>query len=218
MRKFTAVACLALGLTIPNVATAAPIGPVGCVAGLTCDISIDDVTGYTLLDNATAVLGFSPGWLVGYTFLLNAGANTADGIVASEVAQALVIGADSIELYTSLFGGFSTIVSNALGGVGIGGTSLSLGQIVGTPVFDGVDQLNGVGTFVTAPVVTMAINWGDAAAGGADVLRVTTVGNGPPTDPGPAPVPEPGSITLLALGGALAFMTVRRRQRAGRIQ
>jgi len=220
MRKFAAVACLTLGLAVPGVASAAPVGLVGCGFGsageLVCDISVDDVTGYTLLNDATAFLGFPPGWLVGYTFLLNTGANLTNGIQDSEVAQALVFHSDRIELYTSLFSGFSSIVSSALFGEDIDETSLSSGQIVGESIGGGSRQYSGVGLFDTAALVTMnsQIAWSDGVGGGYDTLRVHTIGETSP-EPVPAPIPEPGSLSLLALG-ITAFASARRRRRAGK--
>ena len=222
VRKFTAAACVALGLTVvPGVASAAPIGPVGCVDGL-CDISIDAVTGYTLLD--ANLPDFSPDWLVGYTFLLNSGANVADGINAAEVAQALVFHSGSIELFTPLHSSFETVVSDALSGAPIDTTLLWAGQIVGEPIAVGSRRFNidcgseapagvicGVGLFDTAPTVDMlnqiAYGDGEAGIGGYDSLTVHTVG---PTQP----VPEPGSLSLLALGGASVFASAFRRRRA----
>jgi hypothetical protein len=88
---------------------------------------------------------------------------------------------------------------------------LSDGQIVGTPIISGSSQLNGVGYFFTAPTVSMdnQINWAFGEFGGSDTLRIHTSLVLPPSNP----IPEPGSLTLLAVGGAAALARRRRARR-----
>ena len=213
MRKVAAVMCLALGLALrPGAANAAPIGINSCALGATgyeCDLFVDDVTGVSTLD-ATAL---APGWLVGYTFLLSVSANLADGIQENDVAHALVFHANAIELFTPIAGSsaFSTAVANALALAPIDGTALANGQIVGAPIPGGVTQLNGVGLFNTAETIQMLsqIAWGLGPndIGGYDSLTVHT--GVALTDPGTNAVPEPGTLTLLAVGGMAAIL--RRR-------
>jgi hypothetical protein len=209
MQKIAAVTGLVLGLAlIPAVAGAAPIGTNGCTsgtAGYECDIFVDDGTGLSRLDVAGA------GWLVGYTFLLNVGADLSDGIQVLDVAHALVFHSDFIDLFTPIVGSstFFAAVANALGLVAIDGTLLSDGQIVGSPVVGGVTQLNGVGLFNTGETISMnsQIAWASGGEGGYDSLTVHTgIAAVDPT-----PVPEPGTLTLFALGAAGASVVRRRR-------
>lgn len=218
MQKLAAVTGLVLGLVmIPAAAGAAPIGTNGCAVGATgyeCDIFADYVTGQSTLDAS----GLAPGWLVGYSFLLNVGADLSDGIQDTDVAHALVIHSSYISLFTPLVGSsvFSSVVANALALLAIDGTSLSDGQIVGLPIAGGVIQLNGVGLFNNADTIPMLsqIAWGLGAndIGGYDSLTVHT-GLALPPDPDPDPVPEPGTLSLIAAGGAIAAALRRRRAR-----
>lgn len=213
MQKFAAVTGLVLGLVmIPAAAGADPIGINGCALGATgyeCDIFVDDVTGQSTLD-ATSL---APSWLVGYSFLLNVGADLSDGIQDTDVAHALVIHSSTISLFTPIVGSsvFSSIVADALALVPIDGTPLSDGQIVGLPIAGGVTQLNGVGLFNTAQTIAMVsqIAWGLGAndIGGYDSLTVHTGVATPDADP----VPEPTTLALVALGGGIAAAVRRRR-------
>ena len=220
MHKLAAVTCLIVGLVmLPGAASASPLGANGCAMGATgfeCDLFVDDVTGHSILD----ATGLAPGWLVGYTFLLNVGADLADGIQAADVAHALVIHAGMIDLFTPIVGStalFSAAVADALALADIDGTPLGNGQIVGLPVSGGVTQLNGVGLFNTAQTVSMLsqIGWGDGAGGigGYDSLTVHT-GVAQIDDSNPAPVPEPGTLSLVAIGGIAAMV---RRRRANKL-
>ena len=214
MRKLAAVTGLAIGLAmIPAIAGAAPIGTNGCAPGYVCDIFVDDVTGVSRLDG-TGLPDF-PNWLVGYTFLLNVGADLSDGIQVLDVAHALVFHSGFIDLFTPTVGSsaFSAAVADALALVAIDSTPLSDGQIVGSPVAGGVTQLNGVGLFNTGETVSMLsqIAWGSGATaiGGYDSLTVHTG----IAFVDPNPVPEPGTLSLFALGGAVASVVRRRRAR-----
>jgi hypothetical protein len=217
MRKFAAVMCVALGLaTLPNVAEAAPIGVNGCTTTLIyeCDIFVDDVTGLSTLD-ATG-LNPNPDWLVGYTFLLNVAADLSDGIQETDVAHALVIHRNLVQLFTPTVTNpsqFSQAIANALALLAIDGVPLSDGQIVGEPVPGGVTQLNGVGLFLTADLVSMAIAWGQDInnVGGFDLLNVHTATAS--SGPGPNPIPEPGMLSLMLLGGGGAIASALRRRR-----
>jgi hypothetical protein len=216
MRKFAAVMCVALGLaTLPNLAQAAPIGTNGCTfTGIyECDIFVDDVTGLSTLD-ATVL---DPTWLVGYTFLLNAAADLSNGIQETDVAHALVFHRSLIQLFTPTVTNpsqFSQAIADALALKRIDNVELSLGQIVGEPVSTGVNQLNGVGLFLTADSVTMLVNWGQdihTVGGLPDLLTVHTALA--PGGPGPNPVPEPGTLSLMLLGGGGAIASALRRRR-----
>jgi len=212
MSKFAAVTGLVLGfLMMPAAASAAPIGTNGCSIGATgydCDIFVDYDTGLSTLD-ATGLLS---SWLVGYTFLLNVGADLSDGIQATDVANALVFHSNAIELFTPIVGSstFSSILAAALALTPIDSTLLSEGQIVGFPTAGGVTQLSGVGLFNTAESVAMLsqIAWGTPGnIGGYDSLTVHTT---LPVETNPSPVPEPSTLSVFAIGVGVAS-AVRRR-------
>lgn len=212
MGKLAAVTGLVLSLSvIPGAAVASPIGINGCAlgaSGFECDIFVDDVTGVSTLD-ASAL---SPGWLVGYTFLLSVSADLTDGIQETDVLHALVFHANSIDLITPIAGSsaFSTAVANALVLAPIDGVPLANGQVVGFPVPGGTTQLNGVGLFNSAETVPMLsqIAWGTGPndIGGYDSLTVHT---GVALNEPAAAIPEPGTLSLLAFGGVVSML--RRR-------
>jgi hypothetical protein len=218
MQKLAAVTALVIGLVIlPGVVSASPLGINGCTTDATgannCDIFVDDVTGHSILDMSAS----NPSWLVGYTFLLNVGADLSDGIQESDVADALVIHNGEIDLYTPIVGStlFSSIVADALALTPIDGTALSDGQIVGAPISSGTAQLNGVGLFNTAETVEMLsqIAWGSSGSvGGYDSLTVHTGVS--PIDESPAPVPEPGTLSLFAIGGLVGAVRRYRAKKA----
>jgi PEP-CTERM motif len=216
MQRLAAVTGLVLGLAMmPGAVRANPIGTNGCTLGPTgyeCDVFVDDVTGHSTLD-ASAL---APSWLVGYTFLLNVAADLSDGIQDTDVAHVVVFHSNFIDVFTPTVGSsaFSGAVANALALVAIDATPLVDGQIVGAPVGGGVTQLNGVGLFNTADTVLMLsqIAWGPNAnhIGGYDSLTVhTTIAQ----NANPAPVPEPGTLSLFAVGAAVMASVVRRRQK-----
>jgi hypothetical protein len=217
MRTFAAVTGLVLALLmIPAAADAGPIGINGCALGTIgyeCDIFVDDVTGQSTLDAS----GLAPNWLVGYSFLLNVGADLSDGIQDIDVAHALVIHSSFISLFTPIVGSsvFSSVVSDALALLPIDGTLLSDGQIVGFPIAGGVTQLNGVGLFNTGQTISMAsqIGWGSGPndIGGYDSLTVHTGVAGSDPSTGADPVPEPATLSLIAVGGGIAAAVRRRR-------
>lgn len=215
MRKFAAVMCVVLGLaTLPNLAQADPIGTNSCAGGAVyfeCDIFVDDTIGKSVLDPN---LGFPPGWLAGYSFLLKVGSSLSDGLQEDDVAHALVIGPNVLELYTpTIFNPslFSTVFNNALAGLDIDGVALAVGQTVGTPLDSGVAAVDGIGYFPTADTVMTLINWADGAGGGGqDLLRIHT--GLAPGGPGPNPVPEPGTLSLMLCGAGSAIVALRRRR------
>ncbi len=223
MGKFAAVACLALGLAaVPGAASAAPIGTNQCVVdggGLgVCDIFADYTgTGASGLGLADGNLG---SYLLGYTFLLNTAADLSDGFQVADVAHILVIHDSLFELFSNTVfnDAFDDIFTAASTSALIDGVSPALGQLAGCPpVTSGVPNLDGVGYCTTADVVSVFATWGTASGeAGQDLLNIHTAftpdENEPPT--GPAPVPEPGTISLFALGGSAALASLRRRRRA----
>jgi len=222
MRKFAAVSCLALGLAaVPGAASAAPIGLNGCVvdsAGMgQCDIFADYIgAGASGLGLAEGNLG---SYLLGYTFLLNQTADLSDGFQAGDVAHILVIHDSLFELFSNtVFNtAFNDIFSAASTSALIDGLSPSIGQLAGCPPsVSGVPSLDGVGYCTTGDVVSVLATWGTSSGdAGQDLLRIHTAFTDgeidPPTDP--APVPEPGTLSLFALGGSGALASLRRRRR-----
>jgi hypothetical protein len=222
MRKFAAVVCLALGLAaVPGAASASPIGTNQCVVdsgGLgQCDIFAD----YT--GAGASGLGIDEGnlgsYLLGYTFLLNQAANLGDGFQSADVAHILVIHDSLFELFSNtVFNqAFDTIFEAASTSALIDGLSPSLGQLAGCPPNpSGVPNLDGVGYCTTSDVVSVFATWGTQSGdAGQDVLRIHTAFapvDDPPTDP--EPVPEPGTLSLFALGGSAALASLRRRRQA----
>jgi PEP-CTERM motif len=220
MRKFVGVACLVLGLAaVPSVAAAGPIGTNGCglnAGGVSvCDIYAD-FTG-----NGPSALGLAEGnlgsYLLGYTFLLNQTASLADGFQEEDVAHILVIHDNLFELFSNtVFNlGFGTIFNSASSGAAIDGLSPSIGQLAGCPPApSGAPSLSGVGYCATADVVTVFATWGFGGDGGQDILNIRTGFVPDDTNPpDPAPVPEPGTLSLFVLGGSAAFASIRRRRR-----
>lgn len=217
MRKLVAVACLALGLVaVPRSGSASPIGTNGCAlngGAAECDIFADYTgAGGSLLGSLEGNLG---GYLVGYTFLLNQTADLSDGFQVGDVAHILVIH-DSLfalfsnTVYNDLFGG---VFAAAITGAAIDGVSPGIGQLAGCPAIPtGVPHLGGVGYCTTADVVSVYANWADTTGSGGDLLRINTA-LPVSTTPG-SPVPEPGTLSLLAIGGSIALATQRRRRRA----
>jgi hypothetical protein len=224
MRKCVAVVGLALALAmVPGSASAAPIGLNQCAlesSGLVqCDVFADYSNNGP--SSLAGLEGFG-GYLPGYTFLLRHAANLADGFQEEDVAHILVIHDNLFELFSNtVFNlGFGDAFSSASTGGSIDGVSPDLGQLAGCPpTLSGVPNLAGVGYCLTADLITVYTNWGIGGDGGQDIVRIFTAlpeeENPPPGGGGdPAPVPEPATISLFALGGSAALASIRRRRRA----
>ena len=218
MRKFGLVAFLTVGFAaLAGSASAAPLGFNSCGPNgdiWQCDIYADYSSGASRLGTAEGNLG---GYLVGYTFLLNLSANLSDGVQTDDVAHILVIYDSLFELFSNTVfnSGFGDMFNAALSGASIGGVSLADGQVAGCPPIDsGVPQLQGIGLCNTADLVTLFPNWADGFGGaGMDTLNIHSA-FALPSDP--TPLPEPGILGLLALGGCAAAASRRRRARAAR--
>jgi hypothetical protein len=222
MRKLVVVTCLALGVAaIPGGATASPIGPNLC--GLTsagvaqCDIFADYTgTGASTLGLAEGNLG---SYLLGYTFLLNQAADLSDGFDASDVAHILVIHDSLFELFSNTVfnSAFDSVFTAASTAAPIDGLSPSIGQFAGCPPTPaGVPNLGGVGYCATGDLVTLFASWGTSSGdGGNDLLTIHTAFGPDETEPppDPAPVPEPGTLSLLVIGGSGVVAALRRRRR-----
>jgi len=226
MRKFVTVCCLALGLAaIPGIASAGPIGTNACAvddAGLArCDIFAD----YT--GSGSSRLGADEGnlgsYLQGYTFLLNLAADLTDGFDAEDVAHILVIHDGVFELFSNTV--FNALFDDTFGkastGAAIDGISPNVGQLAGCPAIPtGVPNLSGVGYCSTGDLVQVFVNWGIGQDGGLDELIIHTALpeiNEPPGGDGTNPVPEPGTLSLFALGGSAALASWRRRRRGAQL-
>lgn len=218
MRRFLGIAGVAFGLVVlPAVSYADPIGTNGCItadSGVSeCDIYADYA-----VDAISELIPTFGDYLVGYTFLLNAGADLTT-FEASDVAHILVIHSQLFQLIsnTAVNGLFSGFFDAAVAGSAIDSVLPDAGQLAGCPpIPTGVPSYGGVGYCTTADVVTLAVNWGvggEDPIGGLDVLRIHTALPvvEPPPPPPPTGVPEPGSLSLLALGGLSSFLLRRRK-------
>lgn len=225
MRKLVVVVCAAFALAmVPGRASAGPIRPNQCTLTdvVTCDLSADYETNGSSSVAGPAGLG---GYLPGYTFLLSQTANLIDGFGKEDVAHILVIHDNLFELFSNTVFNFAfgDIFDAAGAGALIDGVSPSIGQVAGCPpVTTGVPNLGNVGYCTTADTINLVVNWGVGGEGGLDFLNLFTAipvdenPTGGPTDPNP--VPEPGTISLFALGGSAALASIRRRRRAAALQ
>jgi hypothetical protein len=222
MRKFVAVVGLALALAmVPGAASASPVGLNTCALDAAGVVQCSIFADYT--SNGPSSLagldGFG-GYLPGYTFLLNQAANLADGFQEEDVAHILIIHDNLFELFSNTVfnsSGFGDAFIAGTTGGAIDGASPSIGQLAGCPPnINGTPNLAGVGYCLTADLITVYTNWGTDDFGGQDVLSIFTAlpEDQNPPDGGPAPVPEPATLSLFALGGSAALASIRRRRRA----
>jgi hypothetical protein len=219
MRKLAAVTCLVFGLAaIPGLAGASPIGTNKCALdadGVSrCDIFADYTgAGASGLGAADGNLG---GYLPGYTFLLNLAADLSDGFQEADVAHILVVHDSLFELFSNTVfnSDFAAIFASASTAAHIDGVAPSLGQLAGCPPTpSGVPNLAGIGYCNTADLVTVYPNWGlPTGDAGQDVLRIFTALPVVEAPPDTDPVPEPGTLSLLALGATGALASWRRRR------
>jgi hypothetical protein len=209
MRKFTTVLAFAAALAAaPGVVGAAPIQPASCGQGAQyyeCDIFADYGSGISELGSLEGNLG---GYLPTYSYLLNTTADLSDGLSVSEVAHILVVEDQLFRLISNIapLMNFGTYFDAALA------TAPGV-QILGCPVPNGVLQYQNVGYCTTADLVTLFPNWAafdtdGNPIGGSDLLRINTALLNTSN-----PVPEPGTLTLMGLGGALAALRRRRNRR-----
>jgi hypothetical protein len=202
MRKFAGIVAVVAALTVmPTVAGAAPIGTNVCSEVEGCDLFADFDDGLSALGSSDGNLG---GYLTAYTYLLNASADLSDGLSASEVAHILVVQADVFQLYSNiatLLFSFNDIFNDAVA------SAATSQQVLGTPEPSGVLDFEGVGYAANGDLVTLFPNFDF----GQDTLRIHTALAQEVEPPPTAPVPEPGTMSLLALGGAAAAAVRRRR-------
>lgn len=214
-RAVGVVACLGFALFAAS-AHAAPISSCTSQNGnYVCDLFESDANG----DPATHASVFPadsgldvPGWLTGYTFLLEAGA-TYDGTDTSVISDVLFIHNDSVELFSALDSGFAGAIANALAAAALLSDIGITSQIVGDP---GLGLGGGALAFGNIGLVHEDVN-GVALlqdlfflGGDGDTVTIhSDVGN---VEPPPTGVPEPGTLALLACG--LVAAAFGRRVRA----
>ena len=146
----------------------------------------------------------SPGWLIGYTFLLEPGA-VYDGTNNSVISDVVVIHPDFVELFSDDDPLFAAMIASSL-------QAINQEQVIGDLSFLGADQIHSVGlAFEDANGYALLthINGGlfssnDTIAIYSDVPAIVLP---PPTN---GEVPEPTTIALLSTG--LIGAAIRRRR------
>jgi hypothetical protein len=212
MRKSIAVLTVLCGLSaLASTAHATPIS--GCTQNpgtgqLTCDLYESDANGNPS-EIGTVSPGFNAGWLVGYAFMLDA----ADPTQKANVSDVIIVHSDHIDLFSQGAGAaFDTAYNAALAGAAIDGTAIATGQVFGdTGAGPGganrqFNPGNGkIGLFweLSDPVVGLSFT----ADGFFDIINLHSDADFNRQ----APVPEPATLSLVALGGAVAAYRKRRQ-------
>jgi hypothetical protein len=191
-RRAVPLALLAF-VVFANTAQAASISV--CTAGIHCDFSENGATTGIINPLANGA-GLFPDWLVGYTFLLEAGTSYAGAANNGNISDVVVFHSGFAELFSVLDSNFLFWLNSALSLSPIDGTPLSAGQVVGTPFFPGAQQFGGVGlvnenALGIANVVDIAF-----VGGQGDSITITSA----PAQSAPATVPEPATLSLLSIG------------------
>jgi hypothetical protein len=217
MRKVMAVLTVVCGLTaFARPARATSIGTCvvdGSGANI-CDIFEDPAD-----ETGTVAPAINPGWLVGYAFLLDA----ADPTQKANVSDVLVIHSDHIDLFSQGAAQFDSVYGDALAGAAIDGTPIADGQVFGdTGAGPGganrqFDPGNGaIGLFweTSNPVsgfLFFAIP-GVPGGGCCDTLNIHSDAD----FVGGNEVPEPATLSLVAIGGAVAAYRRRRQSKSSK--
>lgn len=208
MRKSIAVFTVMCGLVA--FATSARAGSISaCVSGaggqLTCDLFETDANGdpSEIGTVSSQSAGIDAGWLVGYAFLLDA----PDPTQKANVSDVVIIHHDHIDLFSQGAGAaFDNAYNAAIAGSDIDGTAIATGQVfgdTGTPNRQFNPGNGPIGLFfeTTDPVVGLSFT----ADGFFDIINIHS-----DADFGGAEVPEPTTLSLVALGGAIAAYRRRR--------
>jgi hypothetical protein len=166
-----------------------------------------------------ATIGVSPDYLLGWTLILDDGSTTLTAthdasFVFSDtgnVSDIVRVNAAGAQIWSLGFvgGGGSLTLLSFLNQAFEEALSSSVQQVVGTPFFGGAGNLKDVGLVGEAADGTadlLGVFFGAVGAGGEDNIHVISSadGNG-------AAVPEPATLTLVGIGGAVAAYRRRRK-------
>jgi hypothetical protein len=206
MRKYVAVA-LFVGIALSMVASNARAD--SCTfdgSNFSCGLSEDPITHEGSVSSFDA--GFDAGWLVGYSFLLDG----SDPTVKANVSDVIVIHSSHVDLFDEASANFDAMYNAAIGGLDIDGIPIATGQVSGDILPAGARQFNPgrgpIGLFwETTPTIDMSLFF---VGGCCDAIHITSDAD----FVGTSAVPEPATLTLLGIGGAVAAYRRRRHARA----
>ena len=206
-------------LLLASAAQASPIPMSSCVSNsgnFSCDIY--ETASHVTVMPSTFGLG-DPGWLIGYTFLLEPGTTYSGTSDNANISDVVFIRSNEIDLYSDDDPAFMSMIATVL-------SATDQAQIVGLPQFAGALHFNNIGLvpedasgvallqeirYFLDPADPTCVAAGFSCSGGNDSV---TIHSGVPAIVLPPPtngeVPEPTTIALLSTG--LIGAAIRRRR------